>query len=108
MHLRNGFNISCMHDIYLIQNHILYPLLVPLSVELRIAASNLTQLESTTVECNVSGAVPSLTLRRNGQLLTQVNEDHLTFTTSPQSYGTYTCAAGGLQSSAILQEQGTI
>ena len=64
----------------------------------------------TIVECTaIDGESPelfNLTLWRNGELLAQVSGDHLTYTTSPGSYGTYTCGVDGVQNSSVLQERG--
>ena len=74
-----------------------------MTVTLEFAETSLTALESTTVECTaVGGQSPelfNLTLWRGDQLLAQVSADHLTYTTHPQSYGTYTCAVDQLQNS---------
>ena len=74
--------------------------------------STLIQTESTIVECTAIGGEPpelfNLTLWRNDELLAQVSGDHLTYTTSPGSYGTYTCDVDGVQNSSVLQEQGKI
>ena len=68
------------------------------------------QAESTIVECTAIGGESTelfnLTLWRNDELLAQVSGDHLTYTTSPGSYGTYTCDVDGVQNSSVLQEQG--
>ena len=64
----------------------------------------------TTVECTaIGGESPelfNLTLWRNDELLAQINGDCLTYTTSPGSYGTYTCNVDGVQNSSVLQERG--
>ena len=77
---------------------------------LRFAESTLIQTQSTTMECiAIGGASPelfNLTLWRNDVLLAQVSGDHLTYTTSPGLYGTYTCDVDGVQNSSVFQEQG--
>ena len=64
----------------------------------------------TIVECTaIDGESPelfNLTFWRNDVLLAQVSGDHLTYTTSPGSYGTYTCDVDGVQNSSVLQERG--
>ena len=66
----------------------------------------------TIVQCTaIGGESPelfNLTLWRNGELLAQVSGDHLTYTTSPGSYGTYTCDVDGVQNSSVLQERGKV
>ena len=64
----------------------------------------------TIVQCTaIDGESPelfNLTLWRNDELLAQVSGDHLTYTTSPGLYGTYTCGVNGVQNSSVLQERG--
>ena len=75
---------------------------------------NLTFAESLTepdtVQCTaIGGESPelfNLTLWRNDEVLAQVSGDHLTYTTSPGLYGTYTCGVDGVQNSSVLQERG--
>ena len=82
----------------------------PSSVYLIFEESVLMQTESTIVECTAIGGespeIFNLTLWRNGELLAQVSGDHLTYTTSSGSYGTYTCDVDGVQNSSVLQERG--
>ena len=83
-------------------------ILAPLSVDLDFAESILTELETTTVECTVRGGSGNtdLTLWRNDELLAQVNGDYLLYTTTPRSYGNYTCAVSGTRNSSVLYERG--
>ena len=78
----------------------------PSSVYLMFAEFSLVQTEHTVVECTaIGGQSPelfNLTLWR----LAQGSGDHLTYTTSLGSYGTYTCDVGGVQNASVLQERG--
>ena len=82
----------------------------PSHVNLMFEESTLIHPAFTTVQCTaIGGESPelfNLTLWRNDELLAQVSEDHLTYTTSPGSYGTYTCGVDGVQNSSVLQERG--
>ena len=79
-----------------------------LSVNMSVQHSVLTEGESTVIRCTAHGEeVVNLTLWRGEEMLDQVNEEYLNYSTGPYPYGTYQCAVGNIQSMmSVLHERG--